>query len=118
MQLAEALKPSGVVIYNHDDQIIQHELTQVRQQAIGYSRYLTSQFNASEDKIIYKDDTPVGIGFTIENINEKAEVRVYGAIGEPVVYTALGAIAVCVECGISLSDAVSALGELVPRQED
>lgn len=114
MQLAEALKPSGVVIYNHDDQIIQHELTQVRQQAIGYSRYLTSQFNASEDKIIYKDDTPVGIGFTIENINEKAEVRVYGAIGEPVVYTALGAIAVCVECGISLSDAVSALGELVP----
>ena len=114
MHLAEALKPSGVVIYNHDDQIIQHELKQVRQQAIGYSRYLTSQFTASADKIIYHDDVPTGISFTIENINEKAEVRITGAVGEPVVYTATGAIAVASECGISLADAVTALKELMP----
>lgn len=114
MYLAEALKPSGVVVYNHDDQIIQHELKQVRQQAIGYSRYLGSQFTASADKIVYHDDVPVGISFTVENINEKAEVRITGAVGEPVVYTATGAIAVAVECGISLGDAVSALGDLVP----
>ncbi|HMO77801.1 MAG TPA: UDP-N-acetylmuramoyl-tripeptide--D-alanyl-D-alanine ligase [Candidatus Paceibacterota bacterium] len=114
MHLAEALKPSGVVIYNHDDQIILREISQVRQQAIGYSRYLSSQFNASADKIVYKDDVPVGISFTVENINDKAEVRITGAVGEPVVYTATGAIAVAAECGISLTDSVVALKDLLP----
>jgi len=114
MYLADALKPCGVVVYNHDDQIIQRELSQVRQQTIGYSRYLTSQFTASADKIIYNDDVPTGISFTVENIGDTAEVRINGAVGEPVVYTATGAIAVATECGISLSNSVAALKELMP----
>jgi len=114
MYLANALKPSGVVIYNHDDQIIQQELSQVRQQTIGYSRYLTSQFNASADKIIYSDDVPMGISFVVENIKDKAEVRINGTVGEPAVYTATGAIAVAAECGISLGESVAALKELAP----
>ncbi len=109
MALVGALKPDGVVVYNSDDQIILSQLPNIRQQAIGYGRYLNSHFKATSDKIVYRDDVPTGVEFLIEHIEEQVPVRVLGAIGEPVVYTCAGAIAVTVQCGISLTDAAEAL---------
>src|SRR3989344_3159132 len=91
MQLANALTADGVIVYNHDDESIKAELAHVRQQAIGYGRYLPTQFNANADEIIYNDDVPVGI-----------------------VYTYTGAIAVAAQCGISLYDAAAALASHQP----
>src|SRR3989344_5799522 len=114
MQLANALTPDGVIVYNHDDERIKAELTEVRQQAIGYGRYLPTQFNAAADEVIYNDDVPVGVGFTVGYINESVPVRVNGAIGVPLVYTYTGAMAVAVQCGISLYDAAAALATHQP----
>lgn len=114
MYLVEALRPDGVLIYNHDDPIIQAQLSQVRHKAIGYSRYLTSHFNASVDEIIYNDDIPTGITFLLEHVGIEYSVRVMGSIGVPLVYTYSGAIAVATQCGISVEDAVSALDSHVP----
>jgi UDP-N-acetylmuramyl pentapeptide synthase len=114
MNLVKALHPDGIVIYNHDDEIIQAQIAGVRHQAIGYGRYLNTQYNASADEFIYHDDVPVGESFTLEHVGEKVVVRVMGAIGLPLVYTYTGAIAVAAQCGVSLSDAAAALASHVP----
>ncbi len=114
MLLVEALKPNGVVIYNHDDAIIQSQLPLIRQQAIGYSRFLPTHFTAGADAIFYKDDVPAGMSFTVKHLHEEQEVRVTGAVGLPFIYTYTGAIAVAMQCGISFSDAASALADHVP----
>lgn len=116
MILVESLHPEGTVIYNHDDEIIKSHLAGVRHKTIGYSRYLNSQYNASADEIIYKDDMPIGISFTLEHVGEVAKVRAEGAIGVPLVYTYTGAIALAVQCGISLKTAVDAVVEHAPPQ--
>ncbi len=116
MNLVKSLHPEGVVVYNNDDEDIQAQMSGVRQQAIGYGRFLNSHFKASEDKIIYNDDVPVGISFVLEHVGEMAEVRVMGATGLPLVYTYAGAIAVAMQCGVTMKDAVEALESHVPPQ--
>ncbi len=114
MVLVEALHAEGVVIYNHDDTVIQAQMANVRQQAIGYGRELTTHYKASADEVIYHDDVPVGMSFILEHIGDTAKVRVMGAVGLPLVYVYTGAIAVAVECGVPLNDAVGALSAHVP----
>lgn len=114
MKLVEALKPEGVVIYNHDDQIIQAELSGIRQQVIGYSRYLATQFTASKDEIYYHDDSPVGVNFVVSHLGQTQMVRASGAVGTQLVYTYTGAMAVAMQCGISMADAAAALQSHVP----
>ncbi len=111
MKLVEALKPDGVLIYNHDDEIIKRQLPGVRQQTIGFSRYLPSQFTAREDKLYYNDDRPAGITFSLNHINQTAEIKLPGALGTPSIYAALAAAVVGVECGLSLEDVATALVE-------
>ncbi len=109
MQLVAALKSDGVVVYNRDDENIERELAGVRQQAIGFGRELPTQFKASADAVIYQDDVPAGITFTLKHIEEEVEVRAMGAIGLPLVYTFAGAVAVGVQCGLTLAAAAAAL---------
>ncbi len=109
MQLVTALKPDGVIVFNRDDENIERELVSFRHQAIGFGRDLPAHFKASADKIIYYDDAPLGISFHLQHIDEEVEVRVNGAIGLPLVYTYAGAVAVGVQCGMSLSSATKAL---------
>lgn len=114
MHLVNALVPDGVVVYNHDDEIIQAEIAGVRHQAIGYGRFLNTQYKASADSFIYRDDVPSGINFAIEHVGEQAIVRVFGAVGLPLVYTYTAAVAVACQCGFSLEEAAYALVEHEP----
>lgn len=114
MHLVNALVPEGVVVYNHDDEIIQAEIAGVRHQAIGYGRFLNTQYKASADSFIYRDDVPSGINFAIEHVGEQAIVRVFGAVGLPLVYTYTAAVAVACQCGFSLEEAAYALVEHEP----
>ncbi len=109
MKLVEALKPEGVVIYNHDDEIIQKALIGVRHKAIGFSRYLPSQFTASSDQTFYNDDVPAGLSFVIDDLVQKHTVKISGVIGGQHVYTYAGAIAVASQCGVSVSESVADL---------
>ncbi len=109
LKLVDALDPNGVVVYNHDDEIIQSKLDTFRQKTIGFSRYMASHFTASKDEIFYHDDIPAGISFLIDNLGEKQEVRVSGVIGSQHVYTYTGAIATAVQCGITVEQGIEAL---------
>jgi UDP-N-acetylmuramoyl-tripeptide--D-alanyl-D-alanine ligase len=112
MKLVEALKPDGVLVYNHDDDIIKEQLPNVRQKAIGYSRYLDSQFKAERDRIFYNDDIPKGTSFKVKHLDEAVNVKIEGVIGTQFVYTALGAIAVAHSLDVPLEVAASSVSEL------
>lgn len=114
MKLVEALRPDGVVVYNHDDTIIQKQLPNILQKTVGYSRYLKSDFNGSSDQIIYNDDLPVGVEFTAEHHDEKETVRVTGTVGTQQMYAGLAALAVADVLEISLAEAAEGLATLQP----
>ena len=112
MKLVSAMKPDGVLVYNHDDTIIQAQLDAVLQRSIGFSRYLKSQFTGAGDRVIYKDNTPVGVEFSIANHEGTASVRLYGTVGTQHVYACAAAVAVAAELGVSLTDSAQSLSEL------
>ncbi len=114
MQLVYALKPDGVVIYNHDDAIIKTALEDVRQQAIGFSRYAPSHYTVSGDEVVMKDGKPAGVRFKLEHINESVMVTVDGVLGVQSVYTAAAAAAVGSHFGIALQDVATALASHPP----
>ena len=113
MELLKALKPDGVFIYNHDDMKLQEAAKGVRQSSIGFSRYITSQFTASADNIIYRDDVPLGSSFTISHLEESVAIRVVGSVGVQNAYTYAAAAAVAAQFDIPLASVSEALAEHV-----
>lgn len=114
MHLVEALKPEGVLVYNHDDEIIRREVEGVRQQAIGYSRYSPSHFTASGDELMYENDLPVGVSFTVSHLEEEQLMRLHGALGVQHAYNAAAAAAVAEQFGVTLVDVARELESFLP----
>jgi len=109
MQLVQALKADGVLIYNHDDALIKTAIEEVRQQAIGFSRYSPSHFSVTGDKTVYRDGKPAGVSFTLTYINEQVEISLDGMLGVQSMYTTAAAAAVGVHFGMTLADVAKAL---------
>ncbi len=109
MYLARALKPDGVFIYNHDDPKLQAAVATIRQPAVGFSRYLPSQFTATADEIVYHDDTPVGSQFTVTHLDESVTLKVNGSIGIQNAYTYTAAAAVAAQLDIPLTAVAEAV---------
>lgn len=114
MELLKALKPHGVFVYNHDDTKLQEVAQGVRQQAIGYSRYVPSHFTVSGDQTMYRDGLPAGVQATLSHLEEKVSVRLEGALGATSMYTAAAAAAVASQFDISLSAVAESFREFVP----
>jgi len=114
MELVSALKEDGVVVYNHDDERINLALEDVRQQAIGFSRYSRSQFVAQRDTTVYTDGLPSGMTFAVSHGNESVTIDVAGALGAQYTYSHTAAIAVGTLLGVTLEEARLALLEHVP----
>lgn len=112
MKLVAALPVDGVLIYNHDDTIIQSQLENVLQKTVGYSRYLQSDFTASEDKIVYRDDIAVGTEFTLNRKGKSYQVRIKDTIGTHQVYSGAAALAVAHTLQIPLETATESLKKL------
>jgi UDP-N-acetylmuramoyl-tripeptide--D-alanyl-D-alanine ligase len=112
--LRDALKSDGVFIYNADDEILKTVARETQQRSFGYSRYNQSDFYTKNDRIIYRDDIPVGTSFDILNKDESTTIKIEGSIGLPVVYTFAAACAVASRFGISLQDCASALSQHTP----
>lgn len=104
--LSAALKPDGVLVYNHDDIRLQEYVKGVRHKAIGYSRLLPTHVTAKADTVVYHDDVPVAFSCAVTYLNETETVRITGVVGDHMSYTVAGAIAVGIQCGVALKDAV------------
>lgn len=114
MKLVEALKEDGILIYNNDDEKVREVVASVRQQSFGYSRYSTSHFIATGDKIIYDGSSPIGVAFELESVTEKANFKVNGSVGLPNIFSYSAAAAVGHVFEISLTEAAVALSKHVP----
>ena len=114
MTLVRALKPDGVLVYNHDDERIVKEVEGVRQQSIGYSRYSPSQFFASSDEIVYDGALPVGLDFDLTHIETEVRMHVHQSIGVPHIYSYAAAAAVASLFDISLQQVAASLRDFVP----
>ena len=111
MELLKALKPNGVFIYNHDDVKLKDAVKEVRQSAVGFSRYLPTHFTASSDAIVYHNDEPVGSTFTLTHLQESVLIKVMGSIGMQNAYTFAAAAAVASQFDISLPQVAQSLLE-------
>lgn len=109
MRLVSAMRPDGVLIYNADDEIIAAQLENVLQTRVGFGRYRESDFTARQDRIVYHDDRPSGVEFTIAHADQTAKVIVDGTIGTQHVYACSAAVAVADRLGIALADAAESL---------
>lgn len=114
MQLVYALKPEGVLVYNHDDTIIRDQLENVRHRSIGYSRYSDSQFRMSNDSFLYQDDMISGLQFDVSSFEENANVKVRGMAGDHVLYSCGAALATASLLEVSLEQAAKELSGLEP----
>lgn len=114
MELVYALKPEGVLVYNHDDMIIRNQLENVRHRSIGYSRYSDSQFRMKNDSFLYQDDTISGLQFDISSLSETVTVKVRGMVGDHVLYSCGAALATASLFEMSLAEAANELSGLEP----
>lgn len=114
LELLKALKPDGVFIYNHDDTKLQEAVTTVRQQAIGYSRYVPSHYTIGNDQIVNRDGLPVGMRARLTHLHEAIEVQLEGALGVASMYTVAAAAAVASEFNITIKEVAEDMLTFVP----
>lgn len=107
--LVEALKPDGVLVYNHDDQRVVEAAESIRQKSIGYGRYAPTDITASADESLYEENIPTGLRFTVTHNEISTTVKLEGVIGIQHTYNCSAAIAVGLLHNISLDDASAEL---------
>lgn len=109
--LASALRPDGTLIYNHDDIRLQEYVRGVRHNAVGYGRVIPTHVTAGADTVIYDNGLPVGFSCTVTYLEETETVRIMGVIGDPMSYTISGAIAVGLQCGLTLKETAQGIAD-------
>lgn len=104
--LASAVKPSGTLILNHDDDVVRamEEKTKARIMTYGFNEGAT--LRASNDHLTYlrtpSGEVPEGLTFKVDFEGNILPVRIEGAIGKQVIYAALAALAVGVSVDLPL----------------
>lgn len=112
LKLVAAMKPDGVVIYNNDDPLITDRLAEFLQRKVGFGRYLETDFTARADRVIYNDDRPVGVGFTLRHFENDYKVQLEDTIGTQHVYACAAALAVADELSVPIEAATISLSAL------
>jgi UDP-N-acetylmuramoyl-tripeptide--D-alanyl-D-alanine ligase len=112
MKLVSALSPEGTLIYNHDDEIIRSQLESVLQRVLGFSRYVPSDFTGGSDRIVYRDDLPIGTAFSIIHDEQENHIVLEGTLGIQHVYACTAAVAVADVLGVPLEVSSKALESL------
>lgn len=113
-KLVDALKPDGILVYNHDDERVCEIAEGVMQQTIGYSRYSASPFTASNDRVRYDGETPVGVDFTLMHGDSSVDMFIKGSLGVQDAYNFAAATAVGSIVGVTLKEAAEALNDFNP----
>ncbi len=112
--LVDALADDGVLVYNNDDEKVRQAALNIRQKAIGYSRYSQSDYTVSEDKIIYENGLPKGVRFNISHNSGEAEFSLTGAVGVSNLYNFAAAAAVAGQLDVELKDTAVEMSTFVP----
>lgn len=111
IKILKALKPDGVVIYNHDDERIVKAVSDMRQKTIGFSRYSRSAFTGASETMVHEHGVPTGFEFILNTNEISRVVRVNGALGTSHVYVYCAAVAVATLFEIPIDEAITSLRE-------
>lgn len=114
LQLVEALKPEGTLIYNNDDERVRKVAKGARQSTVGYGRYSETDVHIEGDEVIHEEGRPIGISATFLHKGEKEKGRVSGALGVQTLYTLAASVAVAHVLGSSLHDTLEAFKNYLP----
>ena len=113
MKIVQAMKPGGVLIYNNDDPTITALLPEVLQKQIGFGRYLETDFIARADQVVYNDDIPVGMQFTLNHLASTYKIVIKDTVGTQHVYSCIAALAVADELSVPIQAAVDSIHTLI-----
>lgn len=114
LELVNALRDDGILVYNQDDEKVRDAAMDVRQRSISYSRYSESDYTVLGDEVVYEEGSPKGVGFSIKAQGENEKFTLLGAIGVSHAYNFAAAAAVASTFGMSLKETASALSSFVP----
>lgn len=94
MVLVQALNPSGTFVYNNDDEKIKEYLQSVPQDKLSYGADATSDFQISQNTVIYDGASPIGIEFTLTHQMSTDKISILGSLGVQHAHTYGAALAV------------------------
>lgn len=108
-ELAKALRPSGMLVLNADDEKVLAVRDKTKAKSITYGFSESAMFRASNLQIAYEKGIPVGMTFKLEYDGNVFPLTLNGVLGIQPVYSALAALAVGVYLKLNIVDMVGAL---------
>jgi UDP-N-acetylmuramyl pentapeptide synthase len=114
--LLSCLAPNGTAILNGDDPRVAPlaKTLSSEQRAVLYGTGAHNDIRAEHIHIVYVDDKPSGLSFTIITHNGTYPVTLSHTIGMHHAYTALAAFVIATVAGVSPEDAITRLGTVSP----
>lgn len=110
--LVTALKKSGTLVYNNDDEDVVKIAESVEQKKISFGFLPGTAVAASYDQVVYENNLPVGISFKVEfNNGNSMPVRIMGGLGKQQIYPVLAGLAVARSFDINMVSAVEAFAD-------
>lgn len=107
--LVKALKPTGMLILNADDEKVLSLRSKTKAKSITYGFSSEAMFRASNVQIAYEDDVPIGTTFKFEYDGNVFPVVMHGVLGEQPVYSAIAALSLGVYLKLNIIEMINAL---------
>ena len=107
--LVKALKGTGMLILNADDERVLSLREKTKAKSITYGFSSKAMFRASNMAIEYEDGRPVGTTFKFEYDSNVFPVVMHGVLGVQPVYSALAALSLGVYLKLNIIDMIEAL---------
>lgn len=115
LRLVEALSPDGTVVCNIDDEQISNAISSIQQRVVSYSRYRTdADFRISNDEVVYHDDRPIGMRFSVTRDQNTDDVIIESVVGMQLAYIHTAALAVAHVFSVDMSEAITSLRTHTP----
>ncbi|MDD5152376.1 MAG: UDP-N-acetylmuramoyl-tripeptide--D-alanyl-D-alanine ligase [Candidatus Pacebacteria bacterium] len=105
----KALKSSGVLILNADDEQVLSMQARTKATSITYGFSERAMFRASNMNIVYEDNKPTGVTFKFEYEGNVFPVTMPGVLGIQPVYSALSALSLGVYLKLNIVEMINAL---------
>lgn len=107
--LVKALRPTGVLIVNADDERVLALREKTTAMLLTYGLNAGAMFRATNIKVAYEGATPAGTGFKLEYDGNVFPVEMSGVLGVQPVYSALASIAVGAYLKLNIIDIIGRL---------
>lgn len=105
-QLVKALRPTGMLIINGDDEKVLALQNRTKAKCITYGFSENVMFRASNMQIAYENDKPIGTTFKLEYDGNVFPVNMTGVLGIQPVYSGLAALALGVHLKLNIVDMI------------